>query len=775
MARQKKFFGKSVKRSEDPRLLRGDGRYVADIKLHGMVHAAVLRSPHGHARIVSIDTKACEADARTVAVLTAGDVSSIPALPAIDAEPTTKPFNQPVLASDKARFVGEPVAVVVAEDRYIAEDLLGLIEVDYELLPPVMEPERAKEDDATILHDETNVAEVLRYSVGDEKALESAPHVIEGRFSTQRHAGTPLETRGVIAEWDQLREALKLWSSTQVPNIIRSILAAYLQLPEHSVRVIAPDVGGAFGVKLQVYPEDILVSILARRLGRPVKWIEDRTEHFLASTHGREQVAEIEAGYDDDGVILWINAHAITNTGAYLQSMTLVEPFVGVAFLRGPYRIPHFKGTSDVVMTNKAPMNPFRGVGHIQAVLAMERTIDTIARTLGLDPVEVRLRNMLEASELPSDRGVGNLLGGPVVYDSGDYPQCLRRAVELAGYEEFRAEQERLRGEGRHLGIGIACFVEETALGPFETASVRVETSGKVIVLTGAGPSGQGTATTLSQIVADELGVALEDIVVISGDTDLIHSGMGSYASRTAAVGGAAVRMAGGAARDKVLAVAAHLLEVSAADIELADGRAAVAGSPARFVSLADVAQAVAPGAPLPPGTDSHEIAETQHFHPEGNAFTSGTHIATVEVDIETGIVTPLRLVMVGDSGRIINPLLTDGQYHGGAALGIGGALLEEIVYDETGQPRNANLMDYLMPGVENMPELVIEHIEIPTPVNPDGVKGAGESGAIGTPAAIANAVSDALSPFGIGVNETPITPAKVFDLLVQAGVVQAG
>jgi carbon-monoxide dehydrogenase large subunit len=766
-------FGAPLARREDPRLLRGDGRYVADLKLHGLAHAAVLRSPHAHALVRSIDAARALADPRVLAVLAGADVADLPRLECIDAEETTRPFNQPVLAQDKVRYVGEPVAVLVAEDRYVAEDALGLVEVDYEPLPAVASAEAALAEGAPVLHDETNLVELLEYATGDATAIERAPHRLSARFRTQRHAGMPLETRGCVAEWDAGRSAITLHSSTQVPHAVKRDLARYLDLPESGVRVVAPDVGGAFGTKLQIYPEEILVCLLARRLGRPVKWIEDRREHFLATTHGREQVHEIEVGYDDDGIVAGVRDEVLTDTGAYLARLTLVEPFIGVAMLRGPYRIPNFEARTAVAMTNKTPMNPFRGVGHIQAAQAMDGMMDMIARERGLDPAEVRLRNMLTPEELPLDIGVGNVLAGPVVYDSGDYPEALHRALRLAGYDEFRKEQARARNEGRQLGIGIACYVEETALGPYESGTVRVEPSGQVVVLTGACSSGQGHQTVLAQIAADELGVSIEDVVVLHGDTDLVRSGVGTYASRSGPIAGTAIRHAASSVREKALRIAEHLLEASPADLDVERSSVFVAGSPERSVSLAEVAAAVAPGKALPPGIDGYGLEETDHFHPPTNAFPYGVHVATVEVDIETGVVTPLRLAVVSDAGPLINPLIVDGQYQGGVALGIGGALLEEIVYSADGQPVNPNFMDYLLPSVDSMPEVLLEHLHTPTPHNPDGMKGCGEGGAIGPPAAIANAVSDALSPFGIVVTETPVTPLRVYELLVEAGVIE--
>ena len=761
-----RMMGAAVKRKEDPRLLRGDGEYISDLKLHGMVEAAVLRSPYAHAEIVSIDASRALAEGIALDVLTGADLAGLPQLPCADAEHTTRSFYQDVLATTKVRYVGEPVAVVVARDRYEAEDALELIDVEYEPLPAITDPEAAMALGSELLFGETNVVDVLRFATGDITAIDRSPHRIMRRWKTQRCAGMPLETRGIVAEWDARRGALTVWASTQVPHALKGGLVAFLGLHESQVRVIAVDVGGGFGTKLQFYSEDILVCLLARRLRRPVKWIEDRREHFVATTHGREQFHDLEVGYDDDGVIVGIRDHAVTDTGAYLARFTLVEPFIGVALLRGQYRVPNFEATSAIVMTNKTPMNPFRAVGHVQAAQAMNGSIDEIARERGLDPAEVRRRNMLGPDELPYDLGISSVHSGPVVYDSGDYPECLRQALELADYAGLRAAQVRAREEGRFLGIGIACYAEATALGPYESGTVRVEPSGQVVVLTGACSSGQGHATAFAQIAADELGVPLDDVTVLHGDTDMIHTGVGTYASRSASVAGTAVRHAAGAVKEKIVRVVEQLLEVSGADLEFADGAVRVVGSPGRALTLAQIATAVAPGAPLPSGIDTYGLEATDIFHPPDNAYSYGTLIVSIEVDIETGVVTPLTVSLVSDAGNLINPLIVDGQYQGGVALGIGGALYEEIVYDEDGQLCNPSFMDYVLPTFDVMPEIRIGHMATPSPHNPDGMKGMGEAGAIGPPAAIANAVSDALSPFGIVITETPVTPERVLALL---------
>jgi len=742
---------------------------VGDLKLHGMVHAAFLRSLYAHARIRRLDVQHCRADPRVIDVLTAGDLESVPRLPNFDTGPEVGPFLQPVLAVDTVRYVGEPIAVVVAADRYVAEDALELIDVEYDVLEAVVDPEKALEIGAPLLHEASNVIDVTEYLVGEPGAVERAPHVIAGRYKIERDAGTPIETRGCVAEWDLGRGRLSLHTSTQVPHLVRDVLANLLGLPASSVRVVAPDVGGAFGAKLQVYPEDFVVSILARRLDRPVKWIEDRWEHFVAATHGRDQLINIEVGYDDDGLILALRSNILTNTGAYAQAFMQSEPSLAAMLARGQYRIECFEATSTIVATNKAPTGPYRGVGMVQPVLALERTLDLIAQERGLDPVEIRFRNMLVPDDMPYSLGVGNPLNGDFIYDSGDYPGALRLALELAGYEDFRVEQRRLRREGRYVGIGIAPYVEVTTIGPYESSTVRVEPSGQIVVLIGAGPSGQGTQTTLAQVAAGEFDVPVEHVVVLHGDTEVVRYGVGSFSSRIAALGSTAVMLASAKVKDKLFAAAAAMLEVSVEDLELRDGKVGVKGAPEKAARLGEIASALEPGRPMPQGVESYGLEFTEMFHPPTNAFAYGTVIAVVEVDVETCTVRPLRLVMVGDSGTIINPLLVDGQYQGGLVMGLGEALLEQIVYSDDGQPLNPNFLDFRLPQVDNVPEILLGHTSVPTPHNPLGIKGAGESGAIAPPGAFANAVSDALSPFGVSITEIPILPDRLYQLLKEA------
>jgi aerobic carbon-monoxide dehydrogenase large subunit len=761
----RKVLGTELKRLEDPRLLRGDGRYVADMHVHGMLHAAFLRSPLASARIRSINTEDARADPRTVCIITAADLPQFPGLPCFTSPSAAPVFLQPVLARDVVRYAGEPVAVVIAETRRDAEDIAALIDVDWEPLPAVTSPESALDVGAPVVHEDSNIVATQHFSQGDAKLIDAAPRRLHRRFRLQRHAGIPLETRGVVADWDARREQLTVTIATQCPHVIRDQVAAFLGLPQSSVRAVVPDVGGAFGTKNNVYPEDLAIPLLAYQLRRPVKWVEDRAEHMAAATHGREQIHDVEIGYADDGTIIGLRDRLLMPCGAYLAMLAHEELDITLFMLRGPYRIPNFEATGTLVTTNTTPLAPFRSVGQTQAVFVMERLIEAVAQECHLDPVELRQRNMLRPDELPADQGIVTHSCGPIVYDSGDYPQALERALELCGYRELVAERDRQRGYGHKLGIGIASYVQATSIGPFETGITRVDTSGRVVVRTGTTGSGQGHPTAFAQIAADELGVAVEDVQVISGDTDLIRSGMGAFASRSGAVAGTAIRRATAAVREKVLTVASHLLEVDPRNLVLENGLVHPAGDPDSGVSLADIAAAVAPGTRLPPGVTSHELEETDHFIPPGPAFSYGTQIAVAEVDVETGQIQIRLIALVHDAGPLINPVIVKGQLYGGIILGLGAALLEEIRYDDSGQPP-AGFTDYLLPAVGIADEIRLGHMEIPSPHNPLGVKGVGETGAIAAPAAVANAVADALSPSGIDIDQLPLSPARILDLI---------
>jgi carbon-monoxide dehydrogenase large subunit len=771
VAARPKYVGGAVKRREDPRLLLGRGRYVADIHLAGTVHMAIVRSAHAHARITSVDTSRASAAPGVLAVLTWDDIrDQAGPIPCIDVYPDSIPVLQTALADGVVRYVGQPVAVLVATTEYGAEDALSLVDVQYEQLPAVLDLESATAGDV-LLHPEhgTNVVTTIAQDVGDvDAAFATADHVYEETFTIHRYLPVPMETRGVVAEVDPITERLTLTTSTQFPHLVRGFLAGVLGMPESRIRVVAPDVGGGFGAKCEFYCEEILAPLLALRLRRPVKWVEDRREHMIASSHAREQKHTVRVAVTGDGTVTAVDARSWTNNGAAYCTLATTPASISSAMLRGPYRIPHYRARAHSVVTNKTPLAVYRGAGHPQAVLVMERMMDIIAADLGRDRVELRLQNMLTPEELPSDRGTAIVLAGQVVYDTGDYGYCLRRAAEMIGLSpSWAAEQEAARAEGRYLGIGVASLVEETAIGPYESAVVRVDSAGKVTVLTGSSPHGQGHVTTFSQLVADELEIDLDDITVLHGDTDVVVDGVGTFASRSAAIGGAAARRAAGVVKDKALQVAAHLLEIDVADLEWRDGAAVVRGMPDRSLSLGELAvAATAWNAPLPGGMAWNLEATYQH-QAAGIAFSNATHAAKVAVDVETGQVEVLDYVVVHDCGTVINPTIVDGQVHGGVAQGLGGTFFEEAGYDADGQPQALNLQDYLMPTAGDMPWIRTDHMQSPTPLNPYGMKGAGEGGATGAPGALVNALQDALASFGVTLaSDGPWTPERVLALI---------
>jgi aerobic carbon-monoxide dehydrogenase large subunit len=800
-AARPKYVGNSVKRREDPRLLRGRGRYVADIKLPGMVYMALVRSPVAHARITGIDTSRALAQRGVLAAISYDDIRGevkplplaergeligdidVPAedvtaqqsrgigpIACIDLMPGSTVVLQTVLADRKVRYVGEPVVAVVATDPYLAEDALELVDVDYEPLEPVVDLLAAAADGAPLLYEElgTNVFTTVRQEVGDvDAAFAAADRTYARTFRIHRYAPVPIETRGVVADADPVDRRVTLYSSTQFPHLARGFLAGALSMPESRIRVVAPDVGGGFGAKCEFYPEEVLAPLLSLQLGRPVKWIEDRREHMIASTHAREQIHEIEAAVDVDGNVTAVRARSHTNNGAAPSTLAITPTSIFSAMLRGPYRIPHCRVEAKAVFTNKTPLAVYRGAGHPQAAFCMERMMDIIARDLGVDRAEFRRRNMLTSAELPSDRGTEIVLAGKVVYDSGDYPRCLDMALELMDYEGFLREQEPARAQGRYLGLGICAYVEETAIGPYESATVRVDGTGKVTVITGSCPQGQGHVTAFSQLVADEFDIDLDDVTVLYGDTDVVADGVGTFASRSGAIGGAAARQAAAKVRLKAMQLASHILEVDTTDLEWAGGAASVKGVPDRRLTLGELAtRATAWNTDLPEDM-SFNLDETHHHQAPGIAFGNATHIAVVEVDVRTGKIDILRYGVVHDCGTVINPLIVDGQVHGGVVQGLGGILLEELVYDAEGQPLSTSFADYLLPTAAEVPHIVTEHLEIPTPLNPYGMKGAGEGGAVGSPGAIVNAIDDALAPLGVTLTtDGPYSPSRVLELI---------
>ena len=775
-----KFFGASVKRREDPRFLRGEGRFIDDVVVPGLLHAAFLRSPHAHARIVKIDTAAAAASPGVIRVFTFGDLERwMKPLPLFGAVPPglaavvkfdIRQAPQWALCRDRVRHVGEIVAMVVADSPERAEDAVDLIQVEWELLPPVVDMTRAAEPGAPLLHPEwgSNIGIGFTHSIGDaDGAFARADVTVAETFHIQRYVGMPLENRGVVAVWDRRDGTMTTWNSTQVSHFVQQGLTGVLGVPPHKIRVIAPDLGGGFGTKASGYAEDALIPIAAVALGRPVKWIESRREHMSGAAHARHQVHAISLAATRDGSILAVRDRIWLDLGAY-NVWGVVLPYNTVAHLIGPHRIKHMRVDVQAVVTNKTPNAPYRGAGRPETVFAMDRIVDCLARELRMDPAELRRRNYIRPDELPYDFGMPYRDGNPLVYDTGDFPEALEKALEAADYRTFRAEQPRWRARGIHRGIGISGYVEGTAIGPFEGATVKLDLAGRVLVATGAINSGQGHETSFAQVAADALGVPMDWVTVIGGDTAAVPFGVGTFASRSAVTAGSSIVDACREVRTKLARAAAALLEAAPDDIEIEDGRVFVKGAPASAVDLARVIQASIPTF-AKPGVAPPDFEATAYHHVPTVTFASAVHVAQVEVDVSTGRVTLLRYVVAHDCGRVINPIIVEGQVHGGVAQGVGGALFEEMVYDETGQLLTGSLMDYAVPKADDLPLIETVHLEFPSPRNPLGVKGLGEGGAISPPAAIANAIEDALAPFGVRVTETPVTPARIVALLERA------
>ncbi|MFQ5692731.1 MAG: molybdopterin cofactor-binding domain-containing protein [Nitrospinota bacterium] len=769
----RRYFGKSQPRFEDSRLLTGRGRFVDDIQPAGCLHAAFLRSPHAHAKILSVRAD----DARSLdgvrLALTAEDLGALGApLPQLVPHATIKdPKTATPLAADKVRYEGEPVAVVVAEDRYVAEDALERIQVEYEALPPVMDVEAALDDGGPLVHEETgtNVAADFLQVVGDpDRAFADADVVVRKRFVIDRGASIAMEGRGVLAEWDPRDRKLLLHVSTQAPVPLRAGLAQILGLPEHDVRLIAPDVGGGFGPKAIIfYPEEVLVPYCAMQLGLPVKWIEDRREHFLASTQERVQVHEGEIAFSKDGTLLGVRDDFLLDAGAYVP-YGLIVGIVTSTTLPGPYRVRNYRSRLRSVYTNRITVTPYRGAGRPQAVFVMERLFDEAARALGMDPLELREKNLIQPDEFPWDVGMIYQDTSDVIYDSGNYPACQRTAAEAIGYSEFRETgKAAYRKEGRYVGLGLANYVEGTGIGPYEGAKVYVEPTGDVFVGTGSGATGQGAQTAFAQIAAEALGVDPERIRVTTGDTEKFHWGVGNYASRTAVVTGTAVHKAALKVRGLMAKVASEALEAAPESLVFQDGTVFVEGAPARKLTFQEVARLANPlRGNLPP--DFVPGLEATEFHvPKTAAYANGTHAALVEVDPERCDIRVLKYVVVHDCGNMINPMIVDGQVKGGLAQGMGGAFFEQLVYDEdSGSLLTTSLMDYCVPTAAEVPEAEIHHLTTPSPNNPLGVKGSGEGGTIPAPTVIAQAVQDALSEFGVSIDAIPLSPKVLHGLL---------
>jgi len=792
------YVGQRVKRTEDPRLIKGLAHYVDDIKLPDTLHVAFVRSQYAHARINSIDTSAARSAPGVVAVYTGKDVAKIGPVPCASALPELKVPDYRVLAQDKVLFVGHPIAAVVATDRYAARDALDLITVDYEDLTPVVDVEEAAAG-GTVIHEKfgDNIAYKLTAGEGDiDAALAGSDHVITQKILHRRLAPIAMEPRGVLARYFPGEGELTVWSSTQIPHLLRTQLALMIGIAENKLRVITPEVGGGFGSKLNVYAEEALLGWISMQLARPAKWIETRRENIQATIHGRGQVGYIDIGCNNDGKLTGLRYNVFADLGAYHQLLTPAIPTLTGLMLSGAYRIPAIQINVTGCFTNKMATDAYRGAGRPEATYVVERALDLVAAELGMDPAEVRRKNFPGADEFPFHTATG------LEYDSGNYEAALDKAQSIIGYSKLRDEQKAARAEGRIVGVGISTYVEICALGPsqampaggWESATVRIEPTGKVTVMTGASPHGQGQETSFAQIAADELGVDLNDVTVIHGDTAIVQYGIGTFGSRATAVGGTAVLVALQKLKEKAAKIAAHTLKCDAAGLTFANGcysaptsRAAAAAGESEPVypvgeapggalpepktegktelTIQEIALAAHVAKDLPPDTEPG-LSATYFFEPKNFTFPFGTHIVSVEIDRDTGDVNFLRYVAVDDCGKVINPMLVDGQIHGGIVQSLGQAMFEEVVYDDQGQLVTGTLMDYAVPRASQVPWMELDRTETPSPVNPLGVKGVGEAGTIGATPAIVGAVVDALAPFGVKHLDMPIKPENIWRII---------
>jgi carbon-monoxide dehydrogenase large subunit len=793
-----KYVGQRIKRTEDPRLIKGLAHYVDDIGLPGTLHVAFVRSMFGHARIKAIDTAEALKAPGVVAIYTGKDIATkVGPVPCAAALPDLKIPDYRVLATGKTLFVGHPIAAVVATDKYAARDAVDLIAVDYEELPVVVDVEAAAKG-GNVIHEHfgDNIAYKLTSGEGDiDAALKSADKIVTQRMVHQRLAPIAMEPRGVLARYFPGEEELTVWSSTQIPHLLRTQLALMIGIPENKLRVITPEVGGGFGSKLNVYAEEALLGWISMQLGKPVKWIESRRENMQATIHGRAQIGTIEVGCKNDGTITGLRYNVVADLGAYHQLLTPAIPTLTGLMLSGAYRIPAIQMNVTGVFTNKMSTDAYRGAGRPEATYVVERAMDIVAAELKMDPVDVRRKNFPAASEFPFHTATG------LDYDSGDYEAALKKALDLSGYQKLRADQKQARAEGRLMGIGLSSYVEICALGPsqampaggWESATVRIEPTGKVTIMTGASPHGQGQETSFAQIAADELGVEMGDVTVIHGDTGIVQYGIGTFGSRATAVGGTAVLIAIQKLKEKAAKIAAHMMQCESAQVTWEGGKysraaasAAAAGTSEPVVpvgeapagalpepqtngrtslTIQEIALAAHIAKEIPPDTEPG-LSATYFFEPKNFTFPFGTHVCVVEIDKDTGETKIVRYVAVDDCGKVINPLLVDGQVHGGIVQALGQALYEEVVYDDQGQLITGELMDYAVPKASQIPWLETDRTETPSPVNPLGVKGVGEAGTIGATPAIVNAIVDALSPYGVKHLDMPVRPENIWKIL---------
>ena len=774
-----KLVGQRIKRREDPRLIQGRGTYVDDVKIAGLQHLAFKRSDVAHGRILSIDTGAAEALDGVEAVFTGAHVAEL-----LGPMPIGTPFPSPehrAVATDVVRYVGEPVAVVAARDRYVARDAADAITVDYEPLPAVVDPEAALSGRPALLHaDFPNNHAVGPLPAGTgveadgtvddtaiERAFADAEVTISQRMVNHRLAPTSIEPRGVVAHYEPGKDALTIWSSTQNPHILRTFIASMTGLGQDQVRAIAPEVGGGFGSKINIYGEEYVAAAVSKRLGLPVKWVEDRSEAFLATIHGRDIIGYVDLAARRDGTVLGLKLRLVADVGAYNMLLTAAIPTLTMTMASATYDIPAIRATLTEVFTNKTPTDAYRGAGRPEAIYFVERAMDMLARELAIDPAEVRRRNFIRPEQFPHTTQTG------AVYDSGDYEKALDRALEKAGWERLKAERDAAQAQGRLVGLGLSMYVEVCGVGPsaglptggWEHAQVTVERDGRISATTGASPHGQGNETTFAQMLADQFGVPLDHVTIRHGDTAVVKQGIGTFGSRSQAVGGAALHLAGGKVKGKMARFAAALLEAHEADLVFENGRIAVAGAPAAGKPFAEVAAYAYRPIKLPAGLEPG-LSDEAFFEPANNTYPFGCHIAMLEVDRDTGEPRLLRMVAVDDAGHLINPLIVEGQIHGGLAQGIGQALVEEVVYDAGGQPLTGSLMDYAIPRASDFPRFELDSTVTPTPVNPLGAKGVGEAGTIGSTPCVVAAAVDALRGFGVRHIDMLLRPEKLWRII---------
>lgn len=774
-----KLVGERVKRREDPRLIQGRATYVDDIALVGMQHVAFKRSDIAHGRITSVDTSAAEAMEGVEAVFTGADIAEM--LPPM---PIGTPFPSPdhrAVAVDTVRYAGEPVAVVVARDRYVARDAVDAIVVDYEMLPAVVDVEQAMTGKPTVIHADfpNNLAVPLLPSgtgvtpegeVDDsaiDAAFEAAEVVVSQRMVNHRLVPSAMEPRGVVAHFEPGKGTMTIWSSTQNPHILRTFIAALNGLGQDQVRAIAPEVGGGFGAKINIYGEDYVCSAISKKLGIPVKWNEDRSEAFVATTHGRDILGYVDLAAKRDGTVLGLKIRLIADIGAYNMLLTAAVPTLTTLMVNGTYAIPAIRTTLTEVFTNKTPTDAYRGAGRPEATYFVERAMDMLARELDMDPADLRRKNFIQPDAFPFATQMG------AVYDSGDYAKALDQALDKADWKKLEKERDAARAEGRLVGLGLSMYVEVCGLGPsaslptggWEHAQVTIERDGRISATTGASPHGQGNETTFAQMLADQFGIPIEHVTILHGDTDVVKQGIGTFGSRSQAVGGTAIHLAGEKVKSKMAKFAAALLEADEADLVFENGTIGVKGAPASAKPFAEVAFFAYRPVPLPPGLDPG-LSEETFWEPENNTYPFGCHISMLEIDRETGEPKLLKLVAVDDAGTLINPLIVEGQIHGGLAQGIGQAMIEEAVYAEDGQLLTGSFMDYAIPRAADLPHFELSSTVTPTPVNPLGAKGVGEAGTLGSTPCIVAAAVDALSEFGVKHVDMMLRPEKLWRII---------